>query len=33
MLFMESEVSAEQASIEVTDLKTGEVVFAYSGTR
>jgi hypothetical protein len=30
MLFMESEASAEQASIEVIDLKDDEVVFAYS---
>jgi hypothetical protein len=30
MLFMGSESSREQASVQVTDLKTSEVVFAYS---
>jgi hypothetical protein len=30
MIFMSSEQSAEQASIQVVDLKTGDVVFAYS---
>ncbi len=30
MLFMGSEQSREQASIQVVDLKTGEVVFAYA---
>jgi hypothetical protein len=30
MLIMGSEASREQASIQVVDLKTGEVVFAYS---
>ena len=30
MLFMSSEASAEQASIQVVDLKTGDVVFGYS---
>lgn len=30
MLFVGSEASREQASIQVVDLKTGEVVFAYS---
>ncbi len=30
MLFMGSEASREQASVQVVDLKTGDVVFAYS---
>lgn len=30
MLFMGSEASREQASVQVVDMKTGEVVFAYS---
>ena len=30
MLFLSSSASREQASIQVVDLKTGEVVFAYS---